>query len=213
MKNNQAVHTEKEPKENPNQSGNGLPVWFGNSCNIDNVAGDSQSIVQLLNAVRSEAHSSLSLYQVTVKYATTLILSLITVVGVLFSFVKSSQNMSPSVLVLAERGGSIVLLIAACIGGVSVLVITRYYNVYVSTLLFAAQLHYAAGLDGYHWFERIIDLLRCADQSITRKEFIGRRTWSKSDSHYWYAVFLGVLSASCLAGSILIWLTHPLGVG
>jgi len=90
-------------KENKEQ----LPDWFYADCNISNIEKDTAAFVNLLNSSRRDFYTALSLYQIPVKYSTTLIVSIITVVGVTFSF---AQNLiSPEICKKVEFFGAFLL--------------------------------------------------------------------------------------------------------
>lgn len=200
--------SEKESRASDSQGD--LPQWFREGCHLGNMGEDPVALARLLNGSRQDVFSALSLYQVPVKYVTTLVLSLITVVGVVFSFVKSTQFASPEIVKLVESSGAGLLVIASITGGLSAFVITRYYNVYVSALLFAAQLHCGAGIRSFHWLERLIHLLEDQANKISRQQFISQRTWSRDDSHFWYVVFIVALSVLSMGAAVVIWVVNPI---
>ena len=193
-----------------------LPSWFYQDCSRENIfENHPEALSNLLNGCRQDVYSALSLYQIHVKYATTLIISLLTVVGVVFSILRvTGVNLAMTRTV--EIGAVMLMMVAFFIGLVSLLVIARYYNVYISALLYGAQIHFAAGMSGFYWFERIIETLQKEHikkqkkkQEINKKKFIFIRTWSWKDSHLWYAAFLAILSFICLIVGIVMWTLAP----
>lgn len=189
-----------------------LPQWFHEECSRKDIFESPRALSFLLNGVRQDVFSALSLYQVHVKYATTLVISLMTVVGVMFSISEVTKGNS-DVIRMVEVGAGILTLVACVISLLSSFVITRYYNVYVSALLYGAQIHFAAGMAGAHWFKRTIDLLHKKYKKkpdISRANFISNRTWSWNDSHFWYVAFLFILSGVCALTTILMWFVAPL---
>jgi len=205
-----ANHTVSEQEAGPSHPQEELPQWFHKGCDLRNIGTDPVALARLLNGSRQDAFSSLSLYQVPVRYVTTLLFSIITVVGVVFSFVMSTGFDSPEIMKFVESSGAGLLVMASLMGAFAAFVITRYYHVYVSALLFAAQLHCGAKIRGHHWLERLIELLQDQGNNISRQQFISRRTWSRGDSHFWYVAFIVLLSVLSLAAAVGIWVVKPI---
>lgn len=203
-------HTVSGQEAVPSDPQEQLPQWFRDGCDLGKIGTNSVALARLLNGSRQDVFSSLSLYQVPVKYASTLVVSIITVVGVVFSFVQSTQFDSPEIVKFVESSGAALLVIASVMGAFSAFVITRYYNVYVSALLFTAQLHCGAKMRGFHWLERLIEFLQDQGNDISRQQFISRRTWSRDDSHFWYVVLIVALSVLSLAAAVGIWVVKPI---
>ncbi len=192
-----------------------LPPWFDKGCSRPDIfKSDSKNpaaLSILLNGVRQDMYTALSLYQVHVKFISTLVISLLTVIGAIFSILKLMEISQPAMRMI-EVGTSILLLVAFMIGLLSLIVVTRYYKVYVSALLFAAQMHYEARISGFFWFEKLIELLKkkfLEEGSITKEEFIASRTWSRRDTHFWYVIFITLLSIVCVGASIFILINAP----
>ena len=133
-----------------------FPSWFHEGCSREDIFFGRQPVAlsHLLNGSRRDMYAALSLYQTHVKYASTVVLSLVTVVAAIFSVLKATNH---DVGRTIEVGAGVLLLVACAIGFLFVFVVTRYYNVYVSALLYAAQIHFAAGMAGFRWFERILE--------------------------------------------------------
>ena len=66
-----------------------LPSWFYEKCSRFENHPDALS--NLLNGCIQSVYSALSLYQIHVKYVTTLIISLLTVVGAIFSIINMTN--------------------------------------------------------------------------------------------------------------------------
>lgn len=189
-----------------------LPPWFHEECSRKDIfEKNPMALSILLNGSRQDVYSALSLYQVHLKFATTIAISMLTIVGAIFSILKGT-DMSIDLRII-EIGIGVFMLVACFISLLSVFVITRYYNVYVSALLYGAQVHFAAKMAGFHWFMRIIGLLHkdyMQKPDISRAKFISKRTWSGNDSHLWYVVLLSILSGAFVLIAFVMWIFAPL---
>ena len=189
-----------------------LPTWFHKECSRKDLFEDPTALSGLLNGSRQDIYSALSLYQVHVKYATTLIVSLVTFIGVIFSILKVT-GVNPDVMRMVGIITGLLMLVGCFLGLLSAFVITLYYKVYVSSLLYGAQIHFAAGMASFHWFMRLIERLQkeyLKKPDISRAKFISKRTWSWKDSHLWYVVFLLILSVVCASIASFIMIVAPL---
>jgi len=196
-----------------NDKGLSLPPWFHEEyLNKDTFKDEPAALAQLLNSSRQDVYSALSLYQVPVKHAFTLMISVATLIGILFSVV-GRIGVDPNVIRTLEMGAGILLIVVGLIGFISAFVITQYYKVYVSALLYAAQIHYGVGMAGFHWFKRLMELLSKKSKKkreknggeISKAEFIRARALSCKDSNLWFVVFLILLGIlSIIFGSIIL---------
>jgi len=105
----------------------------------------------------------------------------------------------------------VLLLALFVLAFISHIILKRYYQVYISALLYATQVHYWAKMSGFWWFERVILDLRNRDISKNefnkKDDYINKRTQSPKDSFFWYAVIIWIIGLVGLFGSSLIFLT------
>ncbi len=185
------------------------------------VLRDPASIIALLNSAREEVYSALALYQTPVRYVTTLTFSILTVIGLAFSLVLKDADPSISLVKSVEWTTICLLMMTALICLISLRVITRYYELYVSALLYASNLYKATGMEGPYWLERMIvtstRILKAIGVNIAnpsghklQHSIISRRTWSILDSHFWYSLFFFTIMIICVSSSILIYKYNPL---
>ncbi len=105
----------------------------------------------LLNASRGEMYQALGLFRDHVKYTISLMMTLLTSVFAIFAF---SQKEGIKVLAgQAQRVGGGILILLLPVSILSAFIISRYYRLYVSALMFSARLHHQKNLaDTHPWF-------------------------------------------------------------
>jgi len=188
-----------------------LPSWFLEGAEKARVWGeDRTAAVQLLASVRSDVYSALGLYHQNVKYATTLVISLLTIIaaGLSAARVVGGEAGFEDARVALETGTYGLLVVAGVVSSFAIVATTRYYNVYVAALIFGSQVHFGLGLQGFYWFDRVAETVESMnrkgrDSRTGRREYIRRRTWSCKDSHFWYTLFLVVIGGLALAVRLL----------
>jgi len=187
----------------------GLPKWFIDEKSLpDNIRADPSALSHYLTSCRQDIYSALSLYQVHLRYASTLLTSLLTLMVGIMSIIKWVEPKSEVIPTIKFAGGFL-MLVGFITGVILLYVVTRYHNFFVATLLHATQVHFAAGLTTFSWFQSTIELLgkynQDAEGKTTKERFIHWRSWHRSHSHFWYFLLLVVLTALSLSACIYLW--------
>ena len=188
-----------------------LPPWFSQRCLTEDIFKDQQALSQYLNGCRQMIFSAASLYHDHIKYATTVLVSLLTATIAIFSFLIQNE-VAPDIVRIIELAGAMLMFTAAGIGSLSLYIIIRYHLLYIATLLYATEVHYVVGITGFGWFEDIIELLRDKyeeNEEISREEFIRSRSRSHKYAHLWYCILIGVLIGLCLFAAFYLWCNAP----
>lgn len=155
----------------------------------------------LLNESRKELYEALSLFHSHVKYV---IYIMITMPAVILAIIRLWPAAQPNMISYVIA--AIILVFVLPIGVVSILVIHKYYQVYVSALVFATRVHIAAGYKQLHpWLERT--LKQAQDWKVDSSlKFIERRTKSFRDTFMLYSLIIGILAGvSCVSGIIVLY--------
>lgn len=187
-----------------------LPSWFSQGCLTEDISKDRRALSQYLNACRQMIYSAASLYHDHIKYATTVLVSLITAMIAIFSFLK--LEVASGIVRLIELAGAGLMVVAGFIGIFSLYIIIRYHLLYTATLLYATEVHYAVGITGFRWFEDIIERLKkkyTKNKRIRRKEFIISRSLGLKYGHFWYCILIGVLILLCFLAAFCLWFYAP----
>ena len=80
--------------------------------------------------------------------------------------------MTPGFVRNIELAGAGLMGVAFLIGFFSLYIIKRYHLLYIATLLYATEVHHAAGIIGFRWFEDMIELL--GEEYKKMKKLVGR---------------------------------------
>lgn len=129
----------------------------------------------------------------------------------IFSFLKIAE-VTPGIVRIIELAGAVLMFTAVCIGVLSQRIIGRYHKLYIATLLYATEVHYAVGITGFRWFEDIIELLRekyTKNEKISREEFIRSRSRGRKYGHFWYFILIYILILVCGSAGIFLYLCAP----
>ena len=183
-----------------------LPPWFSKGCLTEDIFKDQQALSQYLNGCRQMIFSAASLYHDHIKYATTVLVSLLTATIAIFSFLIQNE-VAPGIVRIIELAGAVLMFTAAGIGSLSLYIIIRYHLLYIATLLYATEVHHAVGITGFGWFKDIIELLGNKyekNEKISREEFIQSRSRSPKYGHFWYLILIVSLTLLCFIAAILL---------
>lgn len=99
----------------------------------------------LLNESRKEMYTALSHFHNHVKYVIYIMISMPAAILLIMRFWPSEQ---PNLILYLIAG--IILIFILPVGWISIIVIKRYYEVYVSSLVFATKAHIAVGYSQVH---------------------------------------------------------------
>jgi hypothetical protein len=183
-----------------------LPSWFSHCCLPKDISFNDTALSQYLNTCRQVIYPAASLYHAQIKYTTTVLVALITAMIAILSFVKVDEVTSNFVR-LIELAGAALMVVAVIIGIFSLIIIGRYHKLYIATLLYATEVHYAVGITGFQWFKDIIKLLGEEyknNKEISRMEFIRSRSKSHKYGHFWYIKLIWILIHVCFIACILL---------
>ena len=166
-----------------------------------------QARSQFLSASRREMYDSLGLFHAHVKSAISLMFGIITAVLAVVGFV-IEKNSSPPVLTLVLNAAPVVLALIFPFSIVSILVIGRYYKLYVAALFYTARLHDEEGIGEHLWFDDVRSLRAAAKvhSPADDHELIQRRSYGWPHSWSLYALLIGFIGLASLLLAILLWL-------
>jgi hypothetical protein len=155
-----------------------------------------------INESRKEMYEALSLFHNHVKYVIYILVSMLGAIWIITQLWPSQE----SNIVLYKIGG-IILIFVPIVGAISVFVIYRYYQVYVSALVFATKVHIAVGYKNIHpWLERIINQAKEWPEVKNSLDFIKKRAKSLTDTFVLYSIIIVLLSAAGLIFGIILLL-------
>lgn len=158
---------------------------------------------KLLAIARKEMYQALTLFHGHVKYVIYVLVSMIAAPLLIMRVWPASAASSEFHIVV----GVLLTALPPLIGSKSNSIIQRYYEVYVSALVFAARAHIGANLHLAHpWIERTIQQAEATSDEVTDAQaFLKYRAKSKDDTFYHYRSIIQVVSyASLLAGVMVL---------
>jgi hypothetical protein len=160
---------------------------------------------QFLSSTRREMYDSLALFHTHVKGVVSFMLGLVTAVLGIVSLVVS-RNPSPMMSVVGNAA-PVILVLLLPFSIVSVLVIGRYYKLYVAALVYAARLHEEEGLGDHFWFVEVNELRQRLGSGTTDDKVVRVRTRGWPHSLALYSTLILVLGVVSAAIAATIWLT------
>ena len=130
----------------------------------------------LLSSARKEMYTALELFHSHVRYSIFLMLTLLTAVfGILGIVVKGEKVTISNIFIFKSVGGTVLSLLFP-LGIISSVIISRYYRLYVASLLYAAELHESVGLDSQEWFETVKRERASLGKDATKDDIINKRS-------------------------------------
>src|SRR6266851_4788646 len=158
-----------------------------------------------LTSVRQDMYNALTLFHDHVKHTISLMFALLTAVFAILGFALSDRIPSANLIFSFKLVGGIILSLLFPLGVVSILIIGRYYKLYVAALFYAAEIHQSVGLGSHSWFVEVIDTMEPVRDHAQRKVLINKRTYGWPHSWILYTILISVISiAGLLSGIILI---------
>lgn len=159
----------------------------------------------LLKESREEMYRALSLYHDHVRHVIYIMLS---VPGGLLLLIKFSGSAKFDWM-LYLISGLVLVLVPPSISRLSKIVIRRYYEVYVSSLIFATRLHslmvYKRSDENVHpWFDRTVIQARDQFKVQSADEFLKARADNKDDTFIGYCNILDFLAKANAVGGIAL---------
>lgn len=161
---------------------------------IKEVLKDDSARGEFLSASRKEMYDALSLFYTHVKHTISLMLSIMTAVFVIFGVALKDTASRAEIEPLFKLLGGVILSALFPLGIVSILIIGRYYKLYVAALMFAGELHTSVGLSSHAWFEHIREDAESLGQTAGKKEVLHKRTYGWPHSWILYSMLIAVLS-------------------
>jgi hypothetical protein len=172
-----------------------IPEWLNGG-----VPSEDQAKGQLVPS-RKEMYKALELYYTHVKYVITIMFSFLTA---LFAILGLSQKLGSDVFPLETIRVvvSVALITLFPLALLAILIILRYYEVYVSSLIFALRVHLGANMVSAHpWLVRTLKQAKTWIEDIKCDgDFLRKRALSLKDTFFLYAcviILLGALSVFC----------------
>lgn len=166
-----------------------IPAWLKKGV------PKSADIEKILTPSREEMYRALQLYHAHVRYVITIMLSLITAMFAILGLSARLGDVIAEPEIISTVVGA--LLIAGCpVALIAVVIIWRYYLVYLSSLVFAVRVHLGSPFKITHpWFNRTIE--QAIRWSKVRDDigFIHKRASSPTDTFMLYVYII-----LCLAG-------------
>jgi len=167
-----------------------------------------EAVSDFLASTREEMFNALELFHNHVKYTVSLMFSLLTAVFATFGFSGSSnlQNMGIS-RELFQLIASAILFLLFPLSIISILIIGRYYKLYVSALVFAAEAHKSVGLgDNHLWFREIYKHKQRLGKHFSEDKLIAQRTYGWLHSWILYSILIGIIGLVGIFTGIMILL-------
>ena len=173
--------------------------WF------DQEVGDLQTalnepridVTALLSATRQEFYDSLATFYSQVRHLMSLFIAVFVALGFVL---KEVQGQTP--IVVGFSGG--LLLMTAAVSFFAYRIISAQYGMYVSAVIYSAQMHIAMGLDSHLWFDEVKFF---ADGAKTKREVIDR--WMRqrdSTAKNYFSIIICLTIVACLSGmGLLVW--------
>jgi len=177
---------------------NDIPSWLKNGCPPMDQANE-----QLISS-REEMFKALELYHTHVKHVIAILFSLLTA---LFAVLGFSSKLESDLLSKHQIINLVAVFLITIfpIAIIAIGILKRYYEVYVSSLIFAVRLHLAVDWHRVHpWFDRTIEQARKWTSVASDEDFLNRRTNSPKDTFFCYACIIRLLSVLSLISGI--WL-------
>jgi hypothetical protein len=166
---------------------------------------DDQARAQFLNATRREMYDALALFHAHVKGTIALMFSIITAVVAIVG-VAINRNTPPQILSLVLNGAPIILILIFPFSIISILVIGRYYKLYVAALFYASQTHREEGIGGHYYFADAEAMREKLSGKISERRLIQRRTYGWPHSWSLYALLIFFIGLSALGLALLLWI-------
>lgn len=180
---------------------NDVPEWLKDKLPPLNAAKEN------LIASRTEMYKTLELYHIHVKYVITMMFTLLTALFAIVGLIGKLEQQVISLEGIRTMVG-IFLCVVFLLGLVAIVIIRRYYEVYVSALVFAVRVHMAAEVMSCHpWFMRTVEQAKKWQSKVDSDHaFLRWRSLSPHDSFCLYAVVIGILSLlSLIYGVSIVW--------
>lgn len=153
-----------------------------------------------LEACRKEMYTALSLFHSHVKYVIYIMVTMPAAILAIMRFWPSERPHPVLYLIAAS-----ILIVILPVARISTHIIQKYYEVYVSALVFATRAHIAAGYqEGHPWLERTIKQAYDWRQDVNNAfEFLQKRTTNPEDSFDYYRRIINILSIACFVFGIV----------
>ena len=157
-----------------------------------------------LSSARNEMYSALSLFHNHVKYTISLMFALLTAVFAIFGIALKEVGANPQLINQFKFIGGLILSLLFPLGIVSIIIIARYYKLYVAALVYAAELHESVGLEKHLWFQEILSEIKSQRNDVQKENLIKRRTYGWPHSWILYSSLIGLISLVGLIAGITL---------
>jgi hypothetical protein len=112
-----------------------------------------------LSTSRQEMYNALTLFYSHVKHTLSLLITIITAVFAILAFVLKEKinSLNPELMPVIQQMGGSILFIVFVLSLISIVVIWRYYKLYVAALVFSSKQHIKANMSEHIWFIEVIE--------------------------------------------------------
>ena len=186
-----------------------LPEWFGVGCVNDLIFEDAKALSLYLNSHRQDVYTALRLYQTHDRSIITVMLTFSTAITAIFSFAAKESDSNSDLLKSVEIMGGTLLILLFLTACISHIILKKYYQVYVSALLQATQVHYWAKVPGFGRYEQVIWQLAGKYRNLGKTEYINERTWTR-DSNLLYVIVVWTIGILGLVGGLYLLVFAPI---
>lgn len=165
---------------------------------------DQEAVSHFLSSTRQEMYHALELFHNHVKYTISLMFTLLTAVFAIFSITgnRGVQTLGPNPQLFQVIAG-IILVLLFPLGIISILIIGRYYKLYVGALVFATEAHESVGMV-HLWFRELTDSKEQLGKNYSEDKFVRQRTYGWPHSWILYSILIALISVLGLFVGILV---------
>lgn len=174
-----------------------IPEWLNKG------KPEKNSAASQLESSRTEMYKALELYYTHVKYVITILFSLVAALfAILGLYEKLPANLLPTSTIKFLIGYTLSIFVPL-FTALAIFIIKRYYEVYVSSLIFALRVHLAVDMAHTHpWFVRTIEQAKKWQEKVhSDNDFLSKRSRSLRDTFMLYSGIIVLLAIlSCVYG-------------
>jgi hypothetical protein len=185
-----------------------LPLKFNNISMINTslraAFPNDQARGQVLNATRKEMYDALALYHAHVRGVISLLLGLVTIVFALSGFLLKESAPSSDVITIVKASAPTILVAVLPVSLICIVLLGRYYKLYVAALVYAAKLHHAEGIGDHLWFSEVERGRQKFGQNSDRK-YIWKRTYGWPHTWLLYSILILIIGLTSVAIAIILW--------
>lgn len=164
-----------------------------NKLHINSLLPDPNAKSVLLSSARKDMYDALSLFHDHVKHSLSLMFAVLTAVFAIFGLILRGDVSSFDPTIVRVLGG-LVLVLLFLLGVISVIIVSRYYELYVAALIYAAELHESAGLNSHAWFQEIERYRSKLGNDVQLHQLLKKRAHGWPHTWLLYVMLIGAIS-------------------